>query len=59
MSNSIKRQKRSKHFIEYLDNVVRPLIFILSKMNGYVKTFKNKDKYNKMSGSAKLLNIIN
>ena len=28
----------------YLDNVIRPLVLILSKMSGYVKTFKDKSK---------------
>ena len=27
----------------YLDKVIRPLVLILSKMSGYVKTFKVKD----------------
>ena len=27
----------------YLDKVKRPLLLILSKMSGYVKTFKVKD----------------
>ena len=34
--------------IEYLDKVIRPLILILPKMSGYVKTFKVKDKNNKL-----------
>ena len=29
--------------IGYLDEVVKPLVLILDKMNGYVKTFKDKD----------------
>ena len=27
----------------YLDEVIRPLVLILTKMSGYVKTFKFKD----------------
>ena len=34
--------------IRYLDKVVRPLVLILSKMSGYVKIFKVKDKNNKL-----------
>ena len=34
--------------IRYLDKVVRPLVLILSKMSGYVKMFKVKDKNNKL-----------
>ena len=33
-----------KYFIAYLDEVIRPLILILPKMSGYVKTFKIKEK---------------
>ena len=29
--------------IGYLDEVIRPLVLILPKMGGYVKTFKVKD----------------
>ena len=38
--------------IGYLDKVIRPLVLIMPKMNGYVKTFKvkdeDKDKNNKL-----------
>ena len=38
--------------IGYLDQVVRPLVLILTKMSGYDKTFKvineDKDKNNKL-----------
>ena len=34
--------------IRYLDKVVRPLVLILSKMSGYNKIFKVKDKNNKL-----------
>ena len=34
--------------IGYLDTVIRQLVVILPKMSGYVKTFKNKDKNNKL-----------
>ena len=32
----------------YLDKVVRPLVLVLSKISGYVKTFKVKDKNNNL-----------
>ena len=38
--------------IGYLDKVIRPLVLIMPKMSGYVKTFKvkdvDKDKNNKL-----------
>ena len=34
--------------MEYLDKDVRPLVSIIPKMNGYVKTFKVEDKNNKL-----------
>ena len=43
ISKLIKTKTNSKHFIEYLDKVIRQLVFILPKMSGYVKTFKVKD----------------
>ena len=30
--------------IGHLDEVIRPLVLILPKMSGYVKTFKDKDE---------------
>ena len=30
--------------IEYLDEVIRPLVVILPKMSVYVQTFKGKDR---------------
>ena len=29
--------------IEYLNKVIRPLVLVLTKMGGYIKTFKVKD----------------
>ena len=52
ISKLIKTKTNSKHFIGYLDKVIRQLVFILPKMSGYVKTFKvkdgDKDKNNKL-----------
>ena len=56
-----------KYLIGYLDKVIRPLVIILFKMSGYVKTFKvkngDKDKNNNVMYFAiddeKLLENIN
>ena len=37
--------------IRYLDKTIRPIVLIIPKISGYVKTFKvkgDKDKYNKL-----------
>ena len=34
----------SKYIIEYLDEVIRPFVWILSKRSEYVTTFKVKDE---------------
>ena len=36
-------KSNSKYLIGYLDQLIWPLILILSKMSGYVKTFKVTD----------------
>ena len=33
----------SKYLIGYLDDAIRPLVLLLPKINGYIKTFKDKD----------------
>ena len=40
--------KKTVYLIGYLDNVIRPLVLILLKMSGYVRTFKFKDENNKL-----------
>ena len=35
--------------IEYLDEAIRPLVFIMPKTSGYVETFKVEDKINKLT----------
>ena len=32
----------------YLDKTIRPLVLIMLKMNGYIKTFKVKERGNKL-----------
>ena len=52
ISKLLKTKTNSKYLIAYLDKAVRPLVLILPKMEGYIKTFKvkdsNKDKSNKL-----------
>ena len=46
MSILIKTKSNSKYLIGYLDELIRPLVLIFPKINGYVKTFKVKGKNN-------------
>ena len=41
------------YLIRYLDEVTRPLVLIMPKMSGYVKTFKVKDE----DGNNKLISF--
>ena len=51
ISKLVKTNTDSKYLIGYLDKAIRPLVLIMSKMSGCVKTFKvkdgDKDKNNK------------
>ena len=44
ISTLIETKTNSKYLIGYLDKVVRPLVLIMPKMSGYVKTFEIKDE---------------
>ena len=44
ISKLIETKTNSKYLIGYLNKVIRPLVLILSKMSGYVETFKVTDK---------------
>ena len=48
----VKTKAISNYLIGYSDKAIRPLILIMPKMSGYVKTFKvkdwNKNKNNKL-----------
>ena len=50
ISKLTERKTNSKYFIGYLDKGIRPLVLIMHKMSGYVKTLKiedgDKDKNN-------------
>ena len=52
ISKLVKTKINSKSLIGYLNKALRPSILIMSKMSGYVKTFKvkegDKDKNNKI-----------
>ena len=43
VSKLIKTKTNSKYLIGYLDKDIRPLVFIMPRMSGYVKTFKVED----------------
>ena len=43
ISKLVETKTNSKYLIEYLYKVIRPLILVLLKMSGYVKTFKVKN----------------
>ena len=44
ISKLVKTKSYSKYLIEYFDKDIRPLVLIMPKMSGYVKTFKVEDK---------------
>ena len=46
VSNKVKTKTNSKYLVWYLVEVKRPLVVMLPKMDGYVKTFKVKDRDN-------------
>ena len=52
ISKLVKTKTNSKYCIGYLDKAIRPLVLIMSKISGYVNTFKvkegDKDKNNKL-----------
>ena len=39
----VQTETNSKYLTGYLDKVIKPLVLILPKINGYVKIFKVKD----------------
>ena len=52
ISKLVKTKANSNHCNGYLDKAIRPLVLVMPKMSGYVKTFKvkegDKDKNNKL-----------
>ena len=51
ISKFIKTKIYSKYLnlIRYLDKDIRPLVLIIPKMSGYVKTFKDKNNFKTMT----------
>ena len=43
ISKLVTTKTNSEYLIRYLDKAIKPLVSIMSKMSGYVKTFKVKD----------------
>ena len=63
VSNLTEIKTNSKYFIEIkFDKAIRPLVLIMPKMSGYVKTLKVEDKINNLIsfyiGDEKLLENI-
>ena len=48
ISKLVKTKTNSKYLIGYLDKAIRPLLLIMRKVSGFVKTFKLEDKNNKL-----------
>ena len=46
ISKLVKTKTNSKYLVGYLDKSIKPLVLIMPKMSGYVKTFKVKDGNN-------------
>ena len=42
ISNLVETNDNSQYLIQYLDEVIRPLVVILPKMSGYGKLLKGK-----------------
>ena len=47
ISKLVKIKTNSKYLIAYLNKTIRPLILIMLKISGYVKTFKVKNGNNR------------
>ena len=52
ISKLVETKNNSHYWIGYLDQIIKPLVLILPKMSGYVKTFndkgRDKDNNNKL-----------
>ena len=44
ISKFVTTKTNSKYLIGYLGNVIRPLVLVLPKTSGYVKTFRIKQR---------------
>ena len=43
ISKLVETKTNSRHLIGYLEKALRPLVLIMPKMSGYIKTFKVED----------------
>ena len=59
ISKSVETRNNSKYLIEYSDEVIRPLVLILPKLSGYVKTFQDKGGYKNKNNKLMSLRIGN
>ena len=57
MSKLIKTKNNSKYLIGYSDDVIRPLILILSKTSEYVEVSKDKGGYKNKNNKLMSLRI--
>ena len=48
ISKLVKTKTNSKYLIRYLEKAIRPLVLIIPKMSGYIKTIKVKEGDNKL-----------
>ena len=48
ISKLVKTKTNSKYLIGYSDRAIKPLVLIIPKLSGYVKTFKVEDKISKL-----------
>ena len=53
ISKLVKTKTNFEYMIGYLDKDIGPLVLIMPKMSGYVKTFKVEDKANKIMSFQK------
>ena len=44
ISKLVKTKANSKYLIGYVDKAIRPLVLIMPKISGYIKTFKKEIK---------------
>ena len=50
ISKLVKTKTDSKYLIGYVDKAIRPLVLIMPKVSGYVKTFKKEIKIKAING---------
>ena len=56
-SKSIETKSCSKHLIVYLDDLIRPIVWILPKIKGYIKSFKDRDGDKDKNKNDKLMSF--